>query len=224
MERGGSTRVTVASPCHGATAAELSYSDIRLGVALDRYGNGAIEVMGFERVSRARLVFNDGQALDFDIPFSGLDRIDRVAIVWDEPIALEIHALEFGARQGSEGHVHPGNPRSFRDVRRRGGGFVNAYAPVDGVGQSVQVYSYWLRRGGRIGAVDLFIDFTSRRVDRMAETCGQGSFAAPRLTVLRAERGEMGRATQKRLAAAPCDMPSSRLIDGAVDDIIVSYR
>ena len=48
-----------------------------------------------------------------------IERIERVVMVWDAPVDLELHAFEFGARPQDAGHVGPDRPRSFAEVRRR---------------------------------------------------------------------------------------------------------
>lgn len=223
----GETELVITSPCHADSIAQLSYAGLDLGIRIDRGGQGAVTVLGFASSADAILAFDDGETLDFSLPFTGTDRVERVALAWDAPVALELHAIEFGAVEGGPGHINPHNPGDFREVRRRGGGYLTTYAPVEGVGQSVHIYSHWLRRGGEAGVVKLYIDFASRHAARLAGTCGDGALARPAFTVIRASRGRIEAPVSRRLASVDCaavETMQSHLIEAAVRDIIISQR
>ncbi|MEM1344310.1 MAG: hypothetical protein AAGI34_06985 [Pseudomonadota bacterium] len=221
------TTLALLSPCHARSIAELRYSGLRIAVPLDAEGRGRLDVLGFEPRAEAVLWFTDGTETEFTLPFSGADRLNRVALVWDLPVAMELHAVENGAQLGSSGHVHPGNAKSFDDVRRRGGGYLNSYASIGGIGQNMQIYSHWRRRGDDGAIVKMMIDYTSRQRDRLAGTCGTGPYAAPAFTVVRSENGRMDRPLNRRLGALDCrSVPEATtfLIEAAVDDLIISNR
>jgi hypothetical protein len=172
------------------------------------------------------LWFRDGRELNFELPFVGLRRLNRVALVWDAPVVLDLHAFEFGADPGDQGHVFPGNRRSFDEVRRAGGGFLTTYSSIGGIGQNMQIYSYWDRRSDRTGVIELAVDYATRSRERRPETCGGGSFAAPAFLVVRSEDGELQRPLNSRLSAVDCGGLSGRsmLIEAAIDDVIVRGR
>ncbi|MEL6999227.1 MAG: hypothetical protein AAFP68_13270, partial [Pseudomonadota bacterium] len=126
-------------------------------------------------------------------------------------------------------HVRPDNPRSFQDVRRRGGGFLHTYRSYARVGQNAQIYSFWHRRGGRSGVVNLMIDFASRNRDLLDGTCGDGKYAAPSFLIIRSEAGRLERPILRKLAAIDCsyvtqEVGDKRLISGAVSDLLVVER
>ena len=222
----GRTVLRVASPCHAGSIAELRHSDLRLAIPLDGEGRGEVEVLGFASRSSAVLWFRDGREIAFDLPFIGMRNLTRVALAWDAPVVLDLHAFEFGADAGGEGHVHPGNRRSFDDIRRRGGGFLTTYSSISGIGQNMQVYSFWQRRSNRAGVVDLAIDYATRSHERRPDTCGGGPYAAPAFVVVRSHGGEMGRVLNRRLSAMECGQLAGRrvLIEAAVDDVIIRGR
>ena len=224
--RAGRTRLSIVAPCQVGTVAELSYSGIRFALPIDAEGHGEIMTLGYEANVQAVLTFADGTRIDFDLPFKSVDRVSRVALVWDLPIELELNALEFGADPGSEEHVRPENPKSFRDVRRRGGGFLHSFRSIDGVGQNVDVYSHWKRAGGPSGIVRMMIDFASRNRDQMPGTCGSGSFAAPQFLVVRSTGGQLERPILRRLASLDCseitlEKDGNRLISDGIADLLI---
>ncbi|MEM6944222.1 MAG: hypothetical protein AAF565_10785, partial [Pseudomonadota bacterium] len=166
----GETDLMITSPCHADSVAELTYLKMKFGVKIDRTGRGEIIMFGFETSAEAELAFADGETLEFSVPFTAVERVERVALAWDAPILLGLHALEFGTEREGQGHVSVNQPRDFRTVRRRGGGYLHSFAPVEGVGQNVQIYSHWIRRGGKSGVVKMYVDFTSRFRDRLPST------------------------------------------------------
>ena len=235
----GLTEVIVESSCHANSVAELSYDGLRLGVALDAAGAGAIAAVGLQQASDATLRFADNQTVSFNIPFADTERIERVAMAWEMPVDLELHAFEFGALPEDDGHVGPAQPRSYGDVRRRGGGYLLEYQPVGGVGQNVQVYTYWRRHGGRSGVVKLAVDFASRGGQERPDTCSGGALSEPDFTVLRSVAGNLERPHRRRLASLDCAAvaggvaggvtataagSANRYIGDAVEDLIVLQR
>jgi hypothetical protein len=220
----GLTEVIIEAPCQANTVAELAYDGLRFGIALDTAGNGSIAAVGVQRASDAVVRFDDGETLEFNIPFADMERIDRVALVWEMPVDLELHAFEFGASPLSPGHVRPDQPRSFAEVRRRGGGYLTKYRPVGDIGQRIEVYSFWRRHSGDTGVVDLKLDFASRVSEGPSGTCGQGALSEPDFTVLRARAGVLERPQRRSLAALDCAAVAAmeeRYIGDAVDDLIV---
>ena len=161
IRRAARTIVRIAAPCQPESVAELNYSGLRLAIPLDRQGQGKVLALGFEANAAAIVKFTDGKEINFDLPFRGIGRIERIAVVWDIPVALELHALEFGAKTGDQNHVNPLHPRAFGDVRRAGGGFLHTYRAYAGYGQNAQIYTHWKRRGGEGGIVKLMIDASS---------------------------------------------------------------
>lgn len=227
VRRAAQTVLSVVAPCQANTVAELAYSGLRFAVPIDPAGNGTIVTLGFEANAPALLRFSDGRTVDFDLPFKGIDRVSRVALIWDLPVTLELNALEFGAVPGSDLHVRPDNPRSFRDVRRTGGGFLTSYRAAFGVGQNAEIYSFYRKRGAPSGVVRMMIDFASRNRERLAGTCGDGDYAAPQFLVLRSESGRIERPVLRRLAPLDCsqvteEVGDKRLISSGVSDLIIS--
>lgn len=224
--RAARTRLSVAAPCHAGTVAELSYSGIRFAVPLNEQGLGEIMTLGFEANAQALLTFVDGQKIDFDLPFKGVNRVARVGLVWDVPVNLELNALEFGALLGTDRHVRPDNRRTFRDVRRTGGGFLHSFRSAGGVGQNTDVYSFYKRAGGTQGVVRMMIDFASRNREQLEGTCGDGALAAPQFLVIRSDGGQVERPILRRLAALDCsevalETGDKRLISEGIADLLI---
>jgi hypothetical protein len=229
VRRAGQTIVSVLASCQADTIAELQYSGLKLAMPLDPEGRGSLLTLGFEANAPALLTFSNGEKIDFDLPFKGVNRVSRVAVVWDTPIALELNALEFGAVAGTKGHVSPENPRNFEMVRPTGGGYLSSYRAEYGVGQNVEVYSHWSHRAGQTGVVKMMIDFASRNRDRLEGTCGDGRYATPQFLIIRSVQGRLERPILRKLAALDCssvtqESGDKRLIYGAVNDLLITRK
>ncbi|MEM9138294.1 MAG: hypothetical protein AAGB15_00560 [Pseudomonadota bacterium] len=225
--RAAQSTILIMAPCHANTVAELTYSGLRLAVPLDSDGNGTVTALGFEPNSPALVIFSTGEKIDFDLPFKGINKVSRVALVWDTPVALELNALEFGAQPGTAGHVRPENPKSFAAVRRGGGGFLSTYFAYGDIGQNAQFYTHFTRQGGQSGIVKLMIDFASRSRDKLEGTCGSGEYAAPQFLIMRSVSGRADRPVLKKLAAHACsdlslENTDKRLISGGIADLVIA--
>ncbi len=219
------TYAIIESPCHAGTVAELGYEGLRFAVSIDRAGTGTIAAPGFQQASDATIRFADDTRLDFNIAFNDTEKMDRVALATENALELQLHAFEFGAAPGSPGHVGPTNPRRHDDVRRSGGGYLLNYAPVDGIGQSIEIYTFWHRRRGGKGVVKL--DIGIGRGGGPAAGCGgSGLEAAPDYVVLRSKKGRLQHPRLGLLAEIDCAAlaDSGGFVPDAIDDIVVRKR
>lgn len=221
------TRVIVDAPCFVGRPILLRYHGIELGAIVDADGGAAFSVPGFERTAEIELAYPDGTSLTAEIPFSGTDRIVRVALVWDAPVTLELHAKSAFDDFWSTGHIRPENLGDPRTARRRGSGYLLRHDAPRGLGDSLRIYTHYVRRSVDAEVVDLLVDFASRRRIGARETCGTGPFAAPAYRVVRATFGQMERERRAIIGAIGCDEVAdygNRLDDGAVRDIVISRR
>lgn len=228
-QRAAQTTLTIEAPCQPGTVAEINYSKLSLAVALNENGTGEITVPGFEAFAPATISFANGESLDVELPFRDVQRVSRVAIAWNAPVAIELNALEFGANFGDETHISPANPRGYHDIRKSGGGYLTQHARIGDTGQNVQIYTHLHRLGGATGVVKMMIDFASRSRDGLAEACGDGPHAAPMFDVLRVDRGDRQRRTRRQLASVECSKAAQAdqrksLISGAVEDLLITPR
>ena len=227
---GAMTEVIVDSPCHAGAVAELVYDGLRFAIPLDVRGAGSLAVPGFQRTSQAELSIRPRNAAEavaedsiaFEIAFRDIERVERVAVVWEEPADLALHALEFGAATGSAGHVRPGQPRSLGEVRPEGGGWLESYAAAGDAGQRIDVYSYWRRYGGPSGVVKLGLAPGEAPCGEPGTEVTGADYRVLRATGGRPERVRLG-----RVAPLDCTVLAGRagpMIGDAVDDLILRRR
>jgi hypothetical protein len=169
--------------------------------------------------------FEDGKVETVAASAPEAQRLKRVALVWTDPVDLDLHAFEYGAPIGGENHVWSGAPRDFRSVRRTGGGFLQRFEPAaDGL-PSIEVYSFWESRRSRSGVVSLALDFADRGDLPAGAFCEQGDLAAPSYRVVRSLKGDVKRGRQGGLAPVSCGRElatRARYLRQAVEDLRIS--
>ncbi len=156
--------VTLTSECRPNSLVTVGYSGLEVDSVTDASGRLQIDLPAFDEETTITARFVDGTEAETDIVVRGIDRVARVAIAWNGDINLDLHALEYTASEGSDGHVWEQNPRSYRDSRRNGGGYLTQLG-LPGARQ-VEVYTLPVSRRTQAGVVN-----TQVRVSEGAESC-----------------------------------------------------
>ncbi len=189
--QGGMVRISVEGDCYASRTFALLHAGLEFGGRLGADGVAEIEIPVLEIGPEISARFDDGAIatapLNFDL--RSVEQTHRVAIAWTAPVNLDLHAFEYSAGFGADGHVWEQNPREFREVRRPGGGFHSSFPATVIDGQSIEVYTFWANRRTQPGFMRIVVDHASRGEVASGEFCGQGPLASPGYTVVRAERG-----------------------------------
>jgi hypothetical protein len=98
----------------------------------------------------------DGETIDSAIAVPDADDFQHVAIVWDGPQLLRLHAFEFGAKRDQFGHVWAKAPKSPDRATRGTGGFLTRLG--DGNGTSAEIYSFPAGQSRNTGVVRLVVE------------------------------------------------------------------
>jgi hypothetical protein len=102
------------------------------------------------------LVAFDGETITADIEVPEARDFQHVAIVWDGPQLLRLHAFEFGAKRDQFGHVWAQAPKSPQRAVRGTGGFLTKLG--DGNGTSAEIYSFPAAHSRKKGVVRLVVE------------------------------------------------------------------
>lgn len=189
--QGGMVRIDVEADCYASRTFALIHAGLEFGGRVSADGVAEMEIPVLEISPDISARFDDGAIatapLNFDL--RSVEQTHRVAIAWTAPVNLDLHAFEYSAGFGADGHVWEQNPREFREVRRPGGGFHSSFPATVINGQSIEVYTFWANRRTQPGFMRIVVDHASRGEVANGEFCGQGPLADPGYTVVRAERG-----------------------------------
>jgi len=179
---GAEVELTLTAPCHPNSRVEIRHGKLAFATKTGHSGSLGIAIPVLEVAAKFTVQFDDGTKLATSSNVGALTGFERVAIQWSGDLALQLHAYEFGAKAGADGHVWVGQPRSPSLAQRYGGGFA-----VDLGDSSVanpmlaQIYSLPLIQKTGEGVVQLSVRATPIR-----EFCGQTK-------VLRSHHSKAGR-------------------------------
>lgn len=221
---GASSIVDVSSACRASTPFVLEHANLLFGGRLDANGEGRITIPVMAENGVARVTFPDGsgEGVILNYNWRELELTLRVAVSWSDPVDLDLHAFEYAAPFGGDGHVWEDSPSGFRRVRRSGGGYLaNFPATVEG-GQSVEVYTFWANSRARRGVARIALDHASRGDVPDGAYCDDGALASPEYMVVRSERGDVKSTVRGRFSPATCGLaltPDVRYASGALRDL-----
>ncbi|MXU64769.1 hypothetical protein [Oceanomicrobium pacificus] len=121
---GGMIALDLDSKCRPSTLLHIEHAGMVITERTNSKGHLAMDLPALTKDATVSVRFDDGAAAKRDVYIDDIDRLARVVVAWNGDAQLDLHALEFGARPNSEGHVWAGKPSSYREARRSGGGFL----------------------------------------------------------------------------------------------------
>ncbi|MEO1067298.1 MAG: hypothetical protein AAFW47_07960, partial [Pseudomonadota bacterium] len=232
----GLSQFTLASACRANERVVVSYGGIEMPFQLDASGNSTFTVtpfLGADVAPSAR--YEDGTEQALPLPASSFNAYTTVAVVWDGPVQVDLHALEYSVAPGSPQHVWrdaASSPDAAADKMRQTGryhGFLTEMGG-SGSGKRAQIYTV-ISDGQAAGLANLKPGIVQMAVDYFQPSRPQNCAAAPEaetgLTVYMSSGS--GKPTVKELYAivegcAHTRNLSIRLHPEAVPDIRVGGR
>ncbi|MEO0387420.1 MAG: hypothetical protein AAF281_07800 [Pseudomonadota bacterium] len=205
----------LSSPCRPEQAVTVSHAGLTFEAMTSAAGDASIIIPALRSDAEVSVSFPDGAAASGAIAVSGLDMLTRVAILWTADIDFDLHALEFGAREGSEGHIWTGNASTYRGARRTGTGYLIPLGPQDRPGARAEVYTLVHNSRTPGGLVDL-----SLRLAAFGDACE----ARPVIRTLRVERGEVQRDSDIQFDLSGCGSAEQVFIPNTLQDVRVDRR
>lgn len=225
--QGGMVRVDLTADCYASRPFALLHAGLEFGGRFSADGIAALEIPVLEISTEISARFEDGEVVSapLNLDLRSVEQTHHIAIAWTAPVNLDLHAFEYSAGFGADGHVWEQNPRDFRDVRRPGGGFHTSYPAAVIDGQSIEIYTFWANRRTRPGFMRIVVDHASRGDVANGEFCGQGPLTSPGYSVLRAERGVVTDRVRSGFTPATCGQNISvdvRYSNGALTDLQIT--
>jgi hypothetical protein len=221
-------RAAIASPCRKGQALTVSYGGYETSRKIDASGNAAVDVDLFlGNTQPVSLTYPDGHSETVQPAARDLREVSKVALIWQAPVNLDLHALENGVNPGDAGDVWPGAGVTAETAKSkladgRGSGFVSLSDDGGHEGSKIEVYTFFHSPEQPNGVVSMMLDYVSRGNSPSGEFCGTGDKATiPYEVVLLSPKGV---STRERgvIAPAACGAKftaASRLIRDAVPDL-----
>lgn len=208
---GGRMRIDIDSGCRAGESVLVTYGGVKFERALDKAGRLSFTLDLFQgREPEIAVQFKDGARNPVAAKTDDLDKVSKLAVMWQAPVNLDLHAFEYTARLGAKGHVWAGQPGSAETAQTqaaadaRGRGFLSSQSDASSPGDKVEVYTFWHVPGQDGGAVTLAVDYETRGATPKAETCGNGKLARVDMRVWRLVRGAGPEGEERMLASVPC--------------------
>gem|GEM_PF-1699703 len=189
-----------ATSCRANEPVTIEYAGARFVRQLDQAGELNFTLDCFAGTSsKIVITFADGARGAVDVTTRDLGRVSKVAVIWQAPVNLDLHAFEYAASFGEPGHVWAASPSSPNDAWEktlatgRGHGFITA-ADGNAEGDKIEVYTLWHHEEQTSGAIEMAVDFESRGDTPSGDMCGNGPLSQVAFEVVMLSRhGEVTR-------------------------------
>lgn len=208
---GGRMGLTVEHTCQASRSFVVRYGGYELHRVLNAEGRAELEIDLFlGRDTPLGVTLADGSQHGVTIETADLERVTKIAVIWQGPLNLDLHALEYAAQRGEAGHVWAAAPSNANAAAERsrtndkGAGFMSSADRGHAEGHSIEVYTFWNGAGSGAGNVSLALDYESRGSVPSEHYCGAGGLAqVPFEVVVRSADGRIGR-EKGLISAAAC--------------------
>lgn len=180
----GMMRLQVRSSCHAGQDVHIAYGGVDLVRRLDAVGTLDTEIDCFAGAKGdVAIRFGDGTARTLPVTARDLERVSKVALIWQAPVNLDLHAFEYGAQPGESGHRWNRAASSLDAARRaatrggRGSGFISTAADGRSPGDQIEVYTFMHADGQTRGIVSFALDHAMDGAGLSQASCGDGALA-----------------------------------------------
>ncbi|ROU03071.1 hypothetical protein [Histidinibacterium lentulum] len=153
--RAAMVTLTLSAPCHPETQVTLHHQGMMFTLSTDASGRVEADVPALDTTAIFIASFaNDGDGAVAAVEVPALANYDRAVLQWQGDASLQLHAREFGANYGDEGHVWLASARAEEQAIAGQGGFLTRLG--DGSGPAplfAEVYTFpsaTVQRGGEV--------------------------------------------------------------------------
>ncbi len=211
----GMMSISVRSSCRRQQAVTVSYAGLEFKRRFDADGGLDMTIdCIFGAAQPVIMTLVDGKTVSVPMSCLDLDRVSKVALIWRQPVDLDLHVFERPAAPGTAGLISMARPgmrdvaRDLATTERAARGFMSslgsakAYDGADGV--RMTVYTAFHPPQTTTQTIPVAIDFATRGDTARGETCVGGSLASPVYEIVRlTARGQVTR-EEGQFAALTC--------------------
>ncbi len=151
--------LTLTAPCFPNERLTVHHSGLLFNQTTDAQGALEITLPALAENATFIVAFSNGEGTVAQTTVEELADFDRVAVNWKGDTGFELHALEYGADYGEEGHVWSGAMRDMSFAVTGEGGYISRLGDAtvpDGL--MAEVYTFPSTHAQRAGNVDLSIE------------------------------------------------------------------
>jgi hypothetical protein len=212
--RAGRAELVVDSDCRRFQDMRIRYAGMEFVRTIDENGrlDFILDCIAGDAVP-VEFVFADGSRLSRKPTALDLDKVTKLAVIWNAPVNLDLHAFEYAAAPGSQGDVWEGSPSSEADMAKRlaldkrGHGFITTSSTGKENGTKLEVYTFWHQPGQKSGVINMALDYESRaKGPRDPETCGTGLYSDVEYEAVLLERNGAAKRFFAKFASLDCSI------------------
>lgn len=149
---GATARLAIKAPCHGNERIEIHHSGLTVTQMTDDRGALTLTIPALSEYAIFLVSFADQTGTVATTHVTDIAQYDRVALQWQGDTSLQIHALEFGASYGAQGHV-------WADEKANGAGTVVHLGHAGfGDAKNIEVYSFPAGQSDQSGSIALTVE------------------------------------------------------------------
>ncbi|TKZ19352.1 translocase [Shimia litoralis] len=123
-EAGAMVRVSLSAPCLMGERVTLHHSDMRFTELVGADGMLTVSIPALTEQAVFIVAFANGEGAVASANVPSLPFYDRVVVQWKGPVGLQLHAREYEADYGSDGHVWRGASRDVSILANGQGGYL----------------------------------------------------------------------------------------------------
>ncbi|PVA10729.1 hypothetical protein DC366_07585 [Pelagivirga sediminicola] len=156
---GAMVALSLDAPCARSERFTLHHNGMMFTQITDEGGHASMLVPALAKSAVFIAGFSNGDGAVAQAQVDALETYQRVAVQWQGDSGLALHALEFGAEFGSEGHVWAEARRDVAAASDGDRGFMTLLGDADQPNALMaQVYTFPSRLDGRDGDIDLQVE------------------------------------------------------------------
>lgn len=207
----------LSAPCHTMARVDFKHDGMSFSAMTDADGKIDILVPALSESAMFIAMMEDGNGAAVEMEIDTLAFYDRSVVQWTGGPGVELHAFEYGAQWGDDGHVWAGAPREVVVAARGEGGFLTTLGdPAIPGGHMAEVYTFptgTARVGGDV-ALSIEVEVTAGNCNR--------DLSARVIEVTDAQAGKPGELT---LAMPGCDAVGDFIqLKNLVSDLKIAAR
>ncbi len=216
-EAGAMARVTVSAACLPGERVVIHHNGMMFTEITDAEGRVEVSVPALAEMAVFIAEFGSGDGAVAIAEVSSLAFYDRVVLQWAENVSFHVHAREFGAEYGADGHVWAGAARDMTAAALGEGGFLTVLGNPDAFAPRLaEVYTFPTATAARDGNIDLTVE-----TEITADNCGR--LIEAQALEIRAE-GEL-RTRDLSLNMPNCDAIGDFLVlNNLMDDLKIATK
>ncbi|MEL7097650.1 MAG: hypothetical protein AAGM84_02365 [Pseudomonadota bacterium] len=212
----GYVRLSLDAPCRSSERFVLHHSGMMTTQVTSLTGAWGYRVPALSENAVFIAAFADGEGAVAQTVVPGMDQIDRIVLQWQGRSGFELHAREFGAEYGSDGHRYHGRRGEETAFEAGTTGRMERYgAEEQPEALMAEVYTFPRGKSDRDGTIDLTVE-----AEVTVYNCGLEIGAQS----LELKNGTI-RTQDLTLAVSACDTIGSFLVlNNLVQDLKVAAR